>query len=356
MLDNKNPVGSFISLGQTLVSANEAFELGFFNPDVNEIDDVDANEIDDIDVNEDHAEKVNESLPKVNYNIFDVRVWDGLRSNMKDELVSKWPIRTTNLDYPKDKIEDTPGLGLFNVLQDVLKSLNLDIKYIRGQGYDNGSNMKGKHQVSKKLQSKDMLLDVSLKNLKGLVRYLEIYRESGLDNAISEAKQIAETLDIEPAFTIKRAPFDIALVQLNSRFKQMRYFESIFGFMFDASKLAYLDDANLKECCLNLESPLTNDEDCDIDGKDLFIELQIFQEMLPKGAYDGERPWSSIEIMEFTKKIDMFPNVLLACKILLTIPVMVASAEMSFSKLKILKSYLRSTMSQERLNGLANVM
>nr|GEX42924.1 zinc finger MYM-type protein 1 [Tanacetum cinerariifolium] len=91
----------------------------------------------------------------------------------------------------------------------------------------------------------------------------------------------------------------------------MRYFESIFGFMFDASKLAYLDDANLKECCLNLESALTNDEDCDIDGKDLFIELQILQEMLPKGAYDGERLWSSIEIMEFTKKVDMFPNVLL---------------------------------------------
>ena len=36
-------------------------------------------------------------------------------------------------------------------------------------------------------------------------------------------------------------------------------------------------------------------------------------------------------------------------------PVTVASAERSFSKLKLLKNYLRSAMSQERLNGLATL-
>jgi hypothetical protein len=40
---------------------------------------------------------------------------------------------------------------------------------------------------------------------------------------------------------------------------------------------------------------------------------------------------------------------------LLTIPVTVASAERSFSKLKLIKTYLRTTMSQERLNGLAMI-
>ena len=38
--------------------------------------------------------------------------------------------------------------------------------------------------------------------------------------------------------------------------------------------------------------------------------------------------------------------------ILLTIPVIVASAERRFSKLKLIKSYLRLTMSQEKLSGL----
>jgi len=38
---------------------------------------------------------------------------------------------------------------------------------------------------------------------------------------------------------------------------------------------------------------------------------------------------------------------------MLTIPVSITSTERSFLKLKLIKSYLRSTMSQQRLNGLA---
>ncbi|XP_028080066.1 uncharacterized protein LOC114281715 [Camellia sinensis] len=50
------------------------------------------------------------------------------------------------------KVDDTSGLGLFNVLKEVLCTLQLDISDIRGQGYDNDSNMKGKHKgVQKRL-------------------------------------------------------------------------------------------------------------------------------------------------------------------------------------------------------------
>ena len=61
----------------------------------------------------------------------------------------------------------------------------------------------------------------------------------------------------------------------------------------------------------------------------------------------------AIEILQFVKAADSYPNVSFAYRILLTIPVIVASAERSFSKLKLLRNCLRSTMSQERLNGLA---
>ena len=51
--------------------------------------------------------------------------------------------------------------------------------------------------------------------------------------------------------------------------------------------------------------------------------------------------------------MDCYPNISTAYQILFTVPVTVASAERSFSELKLLRNYLRSTMSQERLNGLA---
>lgn len=48
-----------------------------------------------------------------------------------------------------------------------------------------------------------------------------------------------------------------------------------------------------------------------------------------------------------------FNDAIVAGLIFLTLPVTVASAERSFSKLKLIKTYLRSTMSQFRLAALA---
>ena len=53
-------------------------------------------------------------------------------------------------------VNDTTGQGLFDVLENELKLLGPDIDDVRGQGYDNGSNMKGKHKGVKK-----KLLDVN---------------------------------------------------------------------------------------------------------------------------------------------------------------------------------------------------
>lgn len=91
----------------------------------------------------------------------------------------------------------------------------------------------------------------------------------------------------------------------------------------------------------------SNNDIYDVDAKDLFQELKVLRIILPNELM------SAFDILKFVKVADCYPNVSIAYRILLTMPVTVASAERSFSKLKLLKTYLRSTMLQERLNGLA---
>ena len=48
-----------------------------------------------------------------------------------------------------------------------------------------------------------------------------------------------------------------------------------------------------------------------------------------------------------------FPNLFIALRIISCLPVTVASVERSFSKLNLIKNFMRTTMGQVRLNDLA---
>ncbi|XP_063623118.1 52 kDa repressor of the inhibitor of the protein kinase-like [Cydia splendana] len=73
-------------------------------------------------------------------------------------------------------------------------------------------------------------------------------------------------------------------------------------------------------------------------------ELKIWQQMrenIPKTPADAY------------KRATVLPNIRTLCQLLCTFPVTTSTAERSFSTLRRLKSYLRSRMTEERLNGLA---
>jgi len=128
----------------------------------------------------------------------------------------------------------------------------------------------------------------------------------------------------------------------------MKEFENVFGFLFNSTNLKSLDDTDLRKCCINFVETFSHDNTSDVELNDFFFsELKALQMTLPDALM------SAAEILEFVMAAECYPNVSVAYRILLTVPVTVASAERSFSKLKLLKNYLRSVMLQERLNGLA---
>ncbi|XP_035839055.1 zinc finger MYM-type protein 1-like [Helianthus annuus] len=176
---------------------------------------------------------------------------------------------------------DTTGKGLFDATYAELQNLGLEIDDMRGQGYDNGANMKGSHQ---RVQT----------------RFL---------------KENPRAFTVEENFRVNFFLYivDQAIASLEKRFEQFKWFK----------------------------------EKSDIDGEALYTELNLFRDSLTNKFS------SPVDVLEYMKEDGYSPEACIAYRILLTIPVTVASAERSFSKLKLLKSYLRSSMSQERLSGLA---
>ncbi|KAF2894072.1 hypothetical protein ILUMI_12105 [Ignelater luminosus] len=89
-----------------------------------------------------------------------------------------------------------------------------------------------------------------------------------------------------------------------------------------------------------------------IDGLELFNELKQLK-LFSLPCYKLQDPLDVLQYLLENDPSSVFPNLIIALRILLTLAVSVASSERSFSKLKLIKDYPRSTMLQERLSGLA---
>ena len=77
--------------------------------------------------------------------------------------------------------------------------------------------------------------------------------------------------------------------------------------------LPCIDISFLKEKCLNLEKSLKHDNLLNIDGFDLFSELNILREII---CLKNDKP---IDIFNYTKRINSFPNAYITYRIILII-------------------------------------
>jgi hypothetical protein len=93
----------------------------------------------------------------------------------------------------------------------------------------------------------------------------------------------------------------------------------------------------------------------DIDNRSLKVEYRLFchaMDSVPDSEVDKNCIQSMYQYMVNTGMLALYPNLGLAYKLILTLPVSSCSCERSFSALKFVKNSLRSTMSQDRLSDL----
>ncbi|XP_067125294.1 zinc finger MYM-type protein 1-like [Centruroides vittatus] len=239
--------------------------------------------------------------------------------------------------------------------------------------------------ASKVMQESDSTLPNIVLILEQTKTYLSNIRlNEGFNDILEEAKKIADDIDCDPSFppinivrprTKKRlfdyecedeAPkdsadqfkinfyfviLDTALSKLEERFEQIKQHDTLFNFLNNLYNFLQMDKSIRFAKCKALENSLCDPckNQKDILAQDLYDEI------------DNVAPYISSEMNAlnvinylFTNNlIYLFPNLVISIRIFLTLPVTVASGERSFSKLKIIKNYLRSTMGQERLSDLS---
>ena len=147
------------------------------------------------------------------------------------------------------------------------------------------------------------------------------------------------------------AAVDRLLREIEDRFKRLKDLNDRFGFLLDVERLlADGNEAKLRESCTRVGDFYNSD----IDGKELFDEVLDCRMLLrSREEINIQHPQELLSFIVQYGGADVFPNLRVAIQIMLTVAISIASCERSFSKLKLILTYLRSTMGQARLSALA---
>ena len=158
---------------------------------------------------------------------------------------------------------------------------------------------------------------------------------------------------VEEIDRVMKLSLDRLVQEIRDRSKRLQDLNSKFGFLLDMQSLIASEDVNKDSLLPHCVDFAIAHKD-DVDASSLLLEIMDCR-MLMKKRPSSEVPSTPEELLKFTIQYgkDVFPNLRTALQTLLTISVSVASCERSFSKLKLIKTYLQSTMCQERLSNLA---
>ncbi|KAF8099964.1 hypothetical protein N665_0234s0012 [Sinapis alba] len=114
--------------------------------------------------------------------------------------------------------------------------------------------------ICKNLQAISVCIDNALKQLEGVVLFLEKYKHEGFASGLSIAQNIANDMDVDPVFLNKCHDFrvnyflvvvNMTITSVKNKFDQMVNLKNVFGFLFDLRNLKALGESELRENCTN---------------------------------------------------------------------------------------------------------
>ena len=107
--------------------------------------------------------------------------------------------------------------------------------------------------------------------------------------------------------------------------------------------------SNICKCTANQVKQLCAAFPQDLEDPDMLLaEMEVIGGSIEKSGAKNLREDARL----LKDKLLFHPNLMKAYQLALTIPILVASNERSFSKLRLVKSYLRSTMKEDHLDTL----
>ncbi|XP_065645494.1 uncharacterized protein LOC136075969 [Hydra vulgaris] len=190
----------------------------------------------------------------------------------------------------------------------------------------------------KSLQEVNLNIPQAVSLISNTLEYVKDYRtDEQLQKMLETARKLSLELDIEPEFEKKGGRTKKRMFAYESQEESMTE-EDNFRINFFNS---ILDHA--------IRSLQDRNELKDVSGTDLFKEMKYL-----RNHYIGN--YSSRNILDFICSNNLnaaLGNLFVSLRIHLTLPVFVATAERSFSKMKLIKTYIRSTMTQDKMDGLA---
>ncbi|GFW06199.1 uncharacterized protein TNCV_36741 [Trichonephila clavipes] len=198
-----------------------------------------------------------------------------------------------------------------------------------------------------------------LKNRKDFFKDLRL--DKALNEMLCDAREFADEIDIPANFELTQPRHRVRRRNVNFDYETredpiedptLKYKTEFYFFTFEIKLSMHLNPDTPQndelKYCKNLETVLTDGNSSDINVLDLADEIVAVSALLNKNE-------SPIEILKFISNLDFAPDLGIVIRILLTHPISVERGERSFFKLKLIKKFLRSTTTEDRLNGLTTI-